>query len=180
LSSTFKNRNSFYNRMIEAFTASPDKILIMSAGKDSKAFKERGLAENIHVVDYAPQLNILKKTNIFITHGGAGSVRESIQFGVPMLVYPWQARSDMFGSGDRIVYHNLGMVGDMEQDTSNRIMARIDELLNNKGIKESMARMQAVFQAYDQQEDAVVDDILGVPCTARPATEAPRAVLKPL
>ncbi|BBM85978.1 glycosyltransferase [Candidatus Uabimicrobium amorphum] len=40
------------------------------------------------VVSYAPQLEILKKAHVFITHGGASSVMESIYFGVPPIVVP--------------------------------------------------------------------------------------------
>ncbi len=40
------------------------------------------------VVAYAPQLEILQKSSVFITHGGASSVMETIYQGIPPIVIP--------------------------------------------------------------------------------------------
>jgi UDP:flavonoid glycosyltransferase YjiC (YdhE family) len=165
LSSIFKHRNSFYARMIEAFSKRPDIFLIMSVGKDS-ALLGSVLPDNIHLCQYAPQLQILAKASAFITHGGAGSIRESAHFGVPMIVYPWQARSDMFGTADRIVYHNLGLVGDMQNDSAEDIMGRIDRLLSDTNIRKNAQRMKQVFSEYESKENEFVDFILSKPAAS--------------
>ena len=162
MSSIFKNKDSFYDRVIEGFRQRQDLVLIMSVGKNNKYLGDRDLPSNIHLCEYAPQLKILAKTDLFITHGGAGSVREAIYFGVPMLVYPWQSRSDMFGNADRIAFHNLGCLGDIEKDSAGEIMQRIDRVLNDSSIRRSSARMRETFREYEKREPEMVDFMLGV------------------
>ncbi len=43
---------------------------------------------NFKLYNYAPQLDILQDTDLFITHGGMNSSSEILYFGVPMLVIP--------------------------------------------------------------------------------------------
>jgi zeaxanthin glucosyltransferase len=43
---------------------------------------------NAFVVKHAPQLQALEAASLFVTHGGANSVMESLYSGVPMLVVP--------------------------------------------------------------------------------------------
>lgn len=43
---------------------------------------------NVFVVEHAPQLEALEAASLFVTHGGANSVMESLYAGVPMLVVP--------------------------------------------------------------------------------------------
>jgi UDP:flavonoid glycosyltransferase YjiC (YdhE family) len=61
--------------------------LIMSVGD---LISEPGWQDsaNCQIYDYAPQIEILKKARVFITHGGANSVAESLTAAVPMLVHP--------------------------------------------------------------------------------------------
>ena len=157
MSSIFKNKNSFYDRVIEGFRQRQDLTLIMSVGKNNKYAGDANLPPNIHLCEYAPQLKILAKTAVFITHGGAGSVREALYFGVPMLVYPWQSRSDMYGNADRVVFHNLGQLGDIEKDSATVIMQRIDKLLHDSSIKQSSSRMKNIFREYEKREPEMIE-----------------------
>lgn len=46
------------------------------------------LPENVRTVPFAPQLDVLRRASVFVTHGGANSVMESLALGVPLLVSP--------------------------------------------------------------------------------------------
>lgn len=46
------------------------------------------LPSNVLFVPYTPQLALLERASVFITHGGANSVMEAIARGVPLLVAP--------------------------------------------------------------------------------------------
>ena len=61
---------------------------------------------NCVVVEDAPQVDVLKRTSVFVTHGGANSVKEAVYFGVPMVAVP--LFFDHFGYSARIVYHGVG------------------------------------------------------------------------
>jgi UDP:flavonoid glycosyltransferase YjiC (YdhE family) len=43
---------------------------------------------NVIATPYAPQLELLARADVFVTHGGANSVMEAMNFGVPLLVMP--------------------------------------------------------------------------------------------
>ena len=43
---------------------------------------------NISMLNWVAQLQVLEKTQVVITHGGRGRIKEAIATGVPMLVVP--------------------------------------------------------------------------------------------
>jgi zeaxanthin glucosyltransferase len=104
----------------------------------------------------------LSKAAVFITQGGAGSVKEAIHFGVPMIIYPWVTakNSDQLGMADRVVYHQLGLLGDMENDQPVDILKRIDQVYGNTTIRASMRNMQRVFHRYADNENNMIDAMI--------------------
>jgi UDP:flavonoid glycosyltransferase YjiC (YdhE family) len=46
------------------------------------------LPKEIVLVPSAPQIEILKRASLFLTHTGFGSMHESLYFGVPMIAMP--------------------------------------------------------------------------------------------
>ncbi|WP_159081778.1 macrolide family glycosyltransferase [Paenibacillus sp. CAA11] len=79
---------SFYHACLEAF-ADPNFSVLMSVGS---AVDISGLEVPEHVVirRSLPQLEILKRADLFITHGGMNSVHEGLWFGVPLILIPQQ------------------------------------------------------------------------------------------
>lgn len=61
-------------------------ILNVGNYNDLSAFID--LPDNWHVVSRINQISTLKKVQLFISHGGANSVREAMYFGVPIIVMP--------------------------------------------------------------------------------------------
>ena len=81
------------------------------------------------------QLLVLKNADVHITHGGFGSIKESIFFEVPMLVYPLDLRFDQNGNGLKVTYHKIGLNGTLATDSSAEIRYKILELLENTKYK---------------------------------------------
>jgi zeaxanthin glucosyltransferase len=46
------------------------------------------LPENVIAAAYAPQLELLEKASLTLTHGGLNTVLDSLSYGVPMVVVP--------------------------------------------------------------------------------------------
>jgi UDP:flavonoid glycosyltransferase YjiC (YdhE family) len=99
-------------------------------------------SEHIYIFDTVPQLEVLKHADVFITHGGINSIKESVYAVVPMLVYPIHPEFDPNGNAARIVYHNLGLRGDAALDTSEELGAKIKILLTNVLYKQNIQRLK--------------------------------------
>lgn len=110
------------------------------------------LPQNILVVDYAPQLELLRRAHVAICHAGLGTVKESILCGVPLLVFP-QA-FDQWGNAARVEYHGLGIRASGLSSPAG-ICALIDRLLADSTIHANVRRMQAVFQRSQAEDGAV-------------------------
>lgn len=63
-------------------------VQIVVNGGAHAAELARALAPGIVVMSYVPQLQILERARVFVTHGGANSVTEALARGVPLLVCP--------------------------------------------------------------------------------------------
>lgn len=47
--------------------------------------KNISVGDNVHLVETAPQISILKRSSLFVTHSGMNSTSESVYYGVPMV-----------------------------------------------------------------------------------------------
>ena len=66
------------------------------------------------IVDYAPQMELLRRSAITICHGGANTVLESLACGVPVIAIPitndqpgMGARLNRSGAGEMVLLRNL-------------------------------------------------------------------------
>lgn len=78
---------SFYKKCFQAF-GNKEMSVIISLGHARKAEDFSSVPANIHLYTSVPQLDVLQKCSLFITHGGMNSVNEAIYYGVPMLAAP--------------------------------------------------------------------------------------------
>lgn len=85
-----------------------------------------------------PQLKVLQHADLFVTHGGLGSVKESINYGVPMLVYPLDLQYDQNGNGLKVEHHGLGLRGVFQYERSSDMQKKMGELLRNKKLTENL------------------------------------------
>jgi MGT family glycosyltransferase len=89
-STVFTANVAFYRACFQAF-GDTDKRVILSAGRWTDPESLAHAPPNFIIRPYVPQLEILKLANVFITHGGMGSVSEGLLYGVPLIVIPQAA-----------------------------------------------------------------------------------------
>ncbi len=108
------NIEHFYQKIIEIADENPNWHLILKLEKrylDKKITK----AENILLLNFAPQLDILKNCDLFMTHAGPGSLFEAIAFNVPMLLFPLNKVWDQNGTAARMVKLGFGTKSDFNE-----------------------------------------------------------------
>lgn len=143
LGTIIKGASDFFKKCIEAFE-NQKVTIIMSVGKDFDISRLGTLPQNIHVYPRVPQIAVLKKTDLFITHGGMNSVSEAIVHGVPMVVLPFFAdqptnarRIEELGLGRHLSYNKLN---------SNTLRTTVLETLSNREIRNNVIKMQEIMQ----------------------------------
>jgi zeaxanthin glucosyltransferase len=148
----YKNKNTtkrFLTRLIEVARNSDDVFLF--AGTLYNDIREKNISDNIFFVSRAPQLFVLRHTSLFITHGGLNSVREAIQAEVPLLVYPNNPQTDTNGVSSRIVFHNLGLRGNLKRDTMADIKIKMKKLMTDSRFEENIKKMKLINESYNDQ-----------------------------
>ncbi len=142
--------STFLNKLISIFEKQPGFNLILSAGDKMEELKTK--AKNIYIYKRVPQLQVLKRASIMITHAGLNSVKECIHFGVPMLAYPIGMHTDQPGNAARVVFHGLGRRGDIRKDSAQRIMTDFLEVYKNPYYRKNIVNMQKIFHQYKRDE----------------------------
>lgn len=103
---------------------------------------------NFYTFNAVPQLDILRNTDVFITHGGLNSIKEAVHAEVPMLIYPVHPEYDPRGNAARVFYHGLGLRGDLVSDSIDDITSKIRELLSNDIYRENIRRLKNIDSRY--------------------------------
>lgn len=63
---------------------------------------------NFIMQPHVPQLELLPKVDLFITHGDINSIQEGLYFGVPLIVVPQQMEQMI--NGRLVARHSAGVV----------------------------------------------------------------------
>ena len=89
LGSVFSDNPSFYRTALDAFAAEPVQI-VLSTGRKVSPTELGAIPANAIVRAWVPQLEVLQRADLFVTHAGMGSVHEGLGLGVPLLLVPQQ------------------------------------------------------------------------------------------
>jgi MGT family glycosyltransferase len=153
---------AFFNMTMAAFANQPFQVII-SIGQFINEKDLHAAPENVVIRRYVPQLEVLKKCAVFVTHGGLNSLHEGLFFGVPMLVVPQQAEQAYNG---RHIAEKLGAGIVLEKPNTSTLLEKVKLLLqnniykqNSKTIGESLHNLGGVVAAADLVEGFVVHSL---------------------
>ena len=135
---------SFLENLIEVIESLKDCILIVSVNTYVIQTLQNKISktENIHFFKRVPQLEVLKHSDVFITHGGMGSIKEAIEYCVPMLVYPLDPHYDQNGNALKIENKNLGLRGNFKFEKKSDLELKLKALLKNDGFGQKISDFQ--------------------------------------
>jgi UDP:flavonoid glycosyltransferase YjiC (YdhE family) len=131
---------------LASIAAEGEFIIVVSGKFDEKIVSVPGT--NFYTFETVPQLEILKNTDIFITHGGLNSIKEAVYAEIPMLIYPVHAEYDPRGNAARVFYHGLGLRGDIVSESVDDIKSKVRQLLSNKIYRENLRRLKNIDGLY--------------------------------
>jgi MGT family glycosyltransferase len=129
LGTIFNKREAFYRMCFEAF-ADKNWQFVMTVGQSMSQELLEAAPANFIVRKFVPQLEILQRTSVFITHGGMNSVSEALYYNVPLVVVP-QSAADHPWIAKRIVELGVGKVLPPKKVTVRNLCRVVEEVLSN-------------------------------------------------
>ena len=118
------------------------------------------LAGSPLVVKFAPQVELLERASLCITHGGLNSTLESLAAGVPLIAIP--INFDQFGVAARIRWTGTGEFVKQNELTAARLRASIQQVLSERRYSEAARRMRDSMAATNGAERAadIIEEVV--------------------
>ncbi|WP_315068868.1 macrolide family glycosyltransferase [uncultured Clostridium sp.] len=132
LGTIFNNSIDFYENCFKAFSNMDVKV-VMSVGKNTDIASLSDIPSNFIVRNYVPQLEILKHSDIFITHGGMNSTNEGLYYDIPLILIPQSV--DQPFVANRVAELGAGIVLDKNEITPEILNHSVTKVLSNSDFK---------------------------------------------
>jgi MGT family glycosyltransferase len=159
---------ALYKECFEAFCESPYQI-VMAIGHRVDASELGIIPSNVFVHRYVPQLDVLSRSALFITHGGINSAHEAMLCGVPMVVLP--AAADHFVVAGQVEAVGAGVMLHRSRATADSLRAHAGHVLQESSFRERSAKMGESLRAAGGASRAT-DEILNFIQRKAPSREA--------
>jgi zeaxanthin glucosyltransferase len=136
--------------------------LVLSVGDQVDPEQIGRVPKNVVIVKRAPQLELLKRTSVCITHAGLNTVLESWAQGVPLVAIP--VTYDQPGVAARIAHRRTGVVTSLDKLTADHLSTLLTEVLHNPIYRDNAGKLQkAIAEANGLSAAAdLVEESLGV------------------
>src|ERR1019366_1074403 len=144
---TLQNGSEGIFRTIADACAGLDLQLLISLGGGIDPARLGKLAGDPLVVRFAPQLEILKRTALVISHGGVNTVLEALSEGVPLVAVP--LGNDQPGVAARVKARGACVVVPRHRLNAARLRKAVMQVLQDAGYRESARVLQRNLQRMD-------------------------------
>jgi len=145
-------KEKVYRHVAEACMKLPLQ-LVMSMGKWHSQDRVPEFPGDPIVVPFVPQLEILRRATVVITHAGANTVMEALAHGCPLLAIP--ITTDQPAIANRLAWTGAGKCIPLREISPSRIRSTIEEILNNHSYRERARVIQREIQECGGVEKAV-------------------------
>ena len=156
LGTLFNANLDFYRTCFAAFEKE-DVQVIVSIGPNV-AKDDLGVPpSNVIVKNHVPQLEVLQRASVFVTHGGMNSVSESLAYGVPVVVVPQMGEQAIVGR--RVEELGAGLYVAKDEASVDRLRGSVRQLLTDDRFRRQAAVIRESFEnagGVAQGADAIV------------------------
>jgi zeaxanthin glucosyltransferase len=141
---TLQNRLKYVFQYIAEACADLDVQLVISLGGSAEPETLGTLPGEPIVVKFAPQLELLKKASLVITHAGLNTTLESLSQAVPMVAIP--ITNDQPGVAERIAYTGTGEMIPLKSLDVPKLRSAINKVMTQPSYKQNALRLQKAIQ----------------------------------
>jgi MGT family glycosyltransferase len=157
---TLQNGNAEVFRTIaDAVSKHKGLQLVLAIGNVLHPEEIGPVPNNAIVVNNAPQLELLKKASVCITHAGLNTVLEALTQGVPQIAIP--VTNDQPGVAARIADKKTGKTTSLDGLDASNLSGLLDEVLNDpvyrdnsRSIQKAIAKRNGLSVAAELLEQA--------------------------
>jgi zeaxanthin glucosyltransferase len=162
-------RADVFRTIIAALAMHKHLQLVLSIGDQLDPRQLGPAPKNAIVINRAPQLDVLKRASVCITHSGLNTVLESLAQGVPQIAIP--VAYDQPGVAARIAHHRTGVVTSLDKLTADHLSTLLDEVLNNSAYRNNAQRLQGAIAKANGLSAAVdiIEQALGISRNSLPS-----------
>jgi MGT family glycosyltransferase len=153
--------NHVYSAILRAVEKLPGTQVVLSVGKNLAVDELGPIPSNVIVVRSAPQIELLKRATLCITHAGLNTALESLGQGVPMVAIP--IGYDQPGVAARIAHHGVGEFVEVEELSPEGLRGLVQKVMENPSygdkarfFEDVIARTRGLDVAADVIERALV------------------------
>ena len=146
----YASMGTVQNRLVDIFyqiaaaCEGLDAQLVISLGGSATPESLPNLSGNPLVVKYAPQLELLPKVTLTITHAGLNTTLECLSNAVPMVAIP--ITFDQPGVAARIAWTGAGAGIPLKRLTVPRLRTAISQVLTQPSYKQNALRLQKAIK----------------------------------
>ena len=151
-----------FRAIVAALAKHKDLQLVLSVGNRVEPDQIGPAPNNAIIVKRAPQLKLLKRTSVCVTHAGLNTVLESLAQGVPQVAIP--VTFDQPGVAARIAHKQTGLVTSLDKLTPEHLSTLLSEVLSNPTYRANAKKLQRKIIEADGLAVAadVVEQALGI------------------
>ena len=142
---TLQNHFEDIFRVIAEACVGLDAQLVISLGGGLEPKTFSNLPGQPLVVKYAPQLELLKKAALVITHAGLNTTLESLSYGVPMVAIP--ITDDQPGVAARIAWTGTGECLPLKGLNVSKLKESIQRVFTNDSYKQNALKLQKTIHS---------------------------------
>ncbi len=129
-----------------------DAQVVLSLGGADIVMKLQNIPENVLVVAYAPQEELIKSATLCITHAGQNTTGDCLTYGVPMVAIPFTTEQP--GTAARIAWTKTGVALSLSTLTTNTLRSAIDRTLANPVYKSNSQKFAAEMRSRNPIQEA--------------------------
>ncbi|HEY0793115.1 MAG TPA: nucleotide disphospho-sugar-binding domain-containing protein [Chthoniobacterales bacterium] len=129
-----------FRTIVAALARHKDLQLVLSLGDQVDARQIGPVPNNAIIVERAPQLELLKRASVCITHAGLNTVLESLAQGVPQVAIP--VTYDQPGVAARIADKQTGVATSLDKLTADHLSTLLNEVRINPTYRDNARKLQ--------------------------------------
>lgn len=139
----YDHRYAFLRTCLDAFTGQPYHVLVSTGPIDPAELG--AVPPNIELQGWAPQLAVLERADVFVSHAGMNSVMEAMYFGTPVVAVPHMPEQRLVAG--RLAEMHLGAHLPADEFTADSLRAAVASVVASRTIRAAVDALRSELRA---------------------------------